>query len=312
MAYTNIISRTDAAAGMPEDVASAIMGEVEQSSAAMKLFAHYNMPRSQTRIPVISALPVAYFVNGDTGLKQTTEVDWANKYLNAEEIATIVPIPEAVLDDLAFDAWGEIKPRLVEAIARTFDAAVFFGTNKPASWPSDIVTAATAASNTYTRGTNNTAAGGIGADVSNVFGKVEADGFDPNGVVATRTIKGLLRNYRDSQGRANDPRVTETTAYGTDVLYPMRGLWPTGSGAAELIAGDFTEGIVGIRQDITYKVLDQAVIQDGSGTIIYNLAQQDMVALRVVTRLAWQVKNVINYDQQTEASRYPFAVLLAP
>ena len=92
----------------------------------------------------------------------------------------------------------------------------------------------------------------------------------------------------------------------------MRGLWPSGSGTAELIGGDFSEGIVGIRKDITYKVLDQAVIQDGSGTIIYNLAQQDMVALRVTTRLAWQVKNVINYDQQTEASRYPFGILLAP
>ena len=27
--------------------------------------------------PVLSALPVAYFVNGDTGLKQTTEAAWA-------------------------------------------------------------------------------------------------------------------------------------------------------------------------------------------------------------------------------------------
>lgn len=311
MAYTNIISRTDAAAGMPEDVASAIMGEVEQSSAAMKLFAHYQMPRSQTRIPVISALPVAYFVNGDTGLKQTTEVDWANKYLNAEEIATIVPIPEAVLDDLAFDAWAEIRPRLVEAIARTFDAAVFFGTNKPASWPSDIVTAATAAANTVTQGTNAASAGGIAGDISDLQGKVEADGFDVNGFVAKRTIRGILRQARSTQGQRL-AEVTPTGIDGVDILYPMRGLWPSGTGTAELIGGDFSQGIVGIRQDITYKVLDQAVIQDGAGNIVYNLAQQDMVALRVVTRLAWQVKNVINYDQQTEASRYPFAVLLAP
>jgi HK97 family phage major capsid protein len=311
MAYTNIISRTDAAAGMPEDVASAIMGEVEQSSAAMQLFAHYTMPRAQTRIPVISALPVAYFVNGDTGLKQTTEVDWANKYLNAEEIATIVPIPENVLDDLEFDAWGEIKPRLVEAIARTFDAAVFFGTNKPASWPSDIVTAATAAGNTYTRGTTTQANGGVAGDISALQGLVETDGYDVGGFVAKRTIRGVLRQARSTQGQRL-AEVSPTGIDGIDILYPMRGLWPTGSGTAELIGGDFSEGVVGIRKDITYKVLDQAVIQDGTGAIIYNLAQQDMVALRVVTRLAWQVKNVINYDQQVEANRYPFAVLLAP
>lgn len=311
MAYDNIISRTDAQSLMPEDVANAIMGEVEQSSAAMQLFAHYQMPRAQTRIPVISALPLAYFVNGDTGLKQTTEVDWTNKFLNAEEIAAIVPIPENVLDDSAFPIWDEIRPRLVEAVARTFDAAVFFGTNKPTSWPSDIVTSATSAGNTVTRGTNAAATGGISGDISDLEGTVEADGFDVNGFVAIRTIRGRLRQARSTQGvrlAELDPDEID----GTPVIYPMRGLWPTGSGMAEMVAGDFSQGVVGIRRDITWKILDQAVIQDSSGAIVYNLAQQDMVALRLTTRLAWQVPNPIRYDQQTEASRYPFAVLLAP
>jgi len=311
MAYTNIISRTDASALMPEDVANAIMGEVEESSAAMSLFAHYQMPRGQTRIPVISALPVAYFVNGDTGLKQTTEVDWTNKYLNAEEIATIVPIPENVLVDSAFPIWDEIRPRLVEAVARTFDAAVFFGTNKPASWPADLVSSATSAGNTVTRGTNAAAAGGISGDISDLETAIEADGFDVNGFVAVRTIRGRLRQARSTQGvrlAELDPNEID----GTRVLYPMRGLWPTGSGAAEVVAGDFSQGVVGIRKDITWKILDQAVIQDNTGAIQFNLAQQDMVALRLTTRLAFQVPNPIRYDQQTEASRYPFGVLLAP
>jgi hypothetical protein len=89
----------------------------------------------------------------------------------------------------------------------------------------------------------------------------------------------------------------------------MRGSFPSGSGSAEVVLGDFTQGIIGIRQDITYKVLDQAVIQDNTGAIQFNLAQQDMVALRVVARFAWQVPNPINYDQSTEASRYPFGVV---
>ena len=66
-----------------------------------------------------------------------------------------------------------------------------------------------------------------------------------------------------------------------------------------------------MRQDITYKVLDQAVIQDAAGNTIYNLAQQDMVALRAVMRLGFALPNQINRMQQTAANRAPFAVLTA-
>ena len=82
--------------------------------------------------------------------------------LVAEEIAAIVPIPENVVDDATFDVWAEIRPMLEEAVGRALDAAVFFGTNKPASWPTAIVPAAVAAGNVYARGTNNAAAGGVG------------------------------------------------------------------------------------------------------------------------------------------------------
>lgn len=74
-----------------------------------------NMTRAQLRMPVLSGLITANFVTGDTGLKQTSEVAWQNKYINAAELAVIVPIPETVLDDVDYDVWGEIRPRIVEA-----------------------------------------------------------------------------------------------------------------------------------------------------------------------------------------------------
>jgi hypothetical protein len=310
MPYNNVISRTDAAALIPEDVAANVLQGVVRESAALSLFRQVPMSRAQQRIPVISALPVAYFVNGDTGLKQTTEVNWANKYLDAEEIAAIVPIPESVLDDWDFDAWGSVQPLLEEAIGRTLDAAIFFGTNKPASWPAAVVTAAVAAGNVVARGTNAAGAGGFVADLSDLYGTVEADGYDPNGLLGVRTAKARLRNARSTTGDSLDDDFLREIR--ENITYPMRGLWPTGLSAAEVIALDRAEFILGVRQDITYKVLDQAVIQDGSGVIQYNLAQQDMVALRVVARYAWQVGNVINYDQGVEANRYPAGVLRSP
>jgi HK97 family phage major capsid protein len=309
--YNNLLSRTNTSALIPEVVSQEILNGLTNQSAALTMFRQIRMSTNQTRMPVLSAIPTAYFVSGDTGLKQTTEAAWSNKYLNVEEIAAIVPIPEAVLDDVQFDVWGNVRPLLENAIARTLDSAIFFGVNKPASWPSDVATSAVAAGNTVNRGTASASAGGLAGDLSAAFATVERDGYDVNGLIANSTYRGLLRDVRDTQGR---PLLDANgNVYGVTAQYPMRGLWPavttTGARNVEAILGDFTQGLLGIRQDITYKVLDQATIQDNTGAVQYNLAQQDMVALRVVFRCAFQVANTINYDQPNAAARFPFAVV---
>lgn len=316
--YNSIINRSDSSALVPEQVSTAILQGVGAQSAAMRLLRRLpNMSTNQTRMPVLAGLPTAYFVNGDTGLKQTTDVSWANKYLNAEEIAAIIPIPEAVLDDASYDIWGQVKPELEGALARTLDAAVFFGTNAPSSWPTNIAAGATAVSSAVTRGTAAASAGGIATDISNVIAKLESDGFMPTGAVGNPLFRQYLRNAVDTTGQPHQKiqmgsgQNPTDNVHGVDIVYGMKGQWSSGTGAAEVIMGDFTQAVISLRQDVTYKILDQAVIQDGSGNIIYNLAQQDMVALRVVMRVAWQIANIINYQEQTEANRYPFARLNA-
>jgi hypothetical protein len=65
-----------------------------------------------------------------------------------------------------------------------------------------------------------------------------------------------------------------------------------------------------VRRDVTYKMLTEAVIQDpDTGDIVYNLAQQDMVALRVTFRCAWQLANPVTRSNPDENTRFPFAVL---
>jgi HK97 family phage major capsid protein len=307
--YNSLVSRTDAAALVPEQVSAEMLTSLQASSAIMALATHIPLSRSQSRFPVLSALPTAYFVSGDTGLKQTTEAAWANKYMYVEEIATIVPIPEAVLDDAGFDVWGSLKPLMEAAIVRVFDAAVIFGTNAPTTWATEgnLVARAVSASNVIARGTNAAAAGGLHGDLSDLVATLEADGSIPNGAIGNITLKARLRQVRDTTG--------QTIPLPEDLpqpVYALPGLWPSGSSAAELIAGDFTKIVVGIRQDMTYKLITEGVITDNTGAIIYNLPQQDMVAMRLVFRAAYAVANPINYQQGTEASRYPFAVLRSP
>lgn len=309
-----LVTRGDREALVPEQVVKDMLGKATDQSAVMQQFRRIPVTRSQVRLPVLSALPTAYFVDGDTGVKQTTEMAWANKYLNVEEIAAIMPVPENVIEDDDSDIWGDVEPYLREAFARTLDAAVFFGTNKPDAWPEAVVPAAVAAGNTVTEGTATVAQGGLFGDIDNVIGAVEDDGYDVSGWVAARSFRRSLRSVRNTQGdKTNDAnRVSGdlSSLDGASITYPMRGMWPTAAGTnARAIAADMNEFVFGVRTDISMKMLDQAVIQAPDGSILYNLAQQDMVAVRVKFRIGWQVANTLNNDNPNEATRYPAAVL---
>ena len=317
MPYDSLVSRTDTGALVPEDVARDMLGRVSrETSATLQLFRRIPVAGIRTRFPILTALPIAYWVTGDTGLKQTTEAAWGNKYLDIEEIACIVPLPISVAEDLesaGVDVWGEIRPDIEEAIGRTLDAAVWFGVNAPATFPTNVSAAAAAAGNTTTEDAVVTA-GGIQDDIDEALGLVEADGFDPTGMIAALSLKGKLRRARDNTGQRLAGVNGDLTEYdGLRIAYPMRGLFPTGGAAGtnvRAIVGDFGEFVVGVRRDIDFKVFDTGVIQGADNAIVYNLLQQDMVAARFTFRAGWQVSNRINRDQPTESARYPAARLM--
>ena len=304
--FNSLISRTDADALIPEEISREIIQMLPQQSFVLRHFRTVRMSQAQTRLPVLSALASAYFV-AEGGLKQTTEVNWGKAALVPAEIAAIVPVPQAVIDDVSFDLWGEIKGPLTEAIGRALDNMVLFGeaAEVPTGWSTGIVPAAIAAGNTVTAASDllNELGGPEG-----VMAAVENGGFEVNIFLASPTMKSALRVLRSTDGvpifapslQANVP----STLWGQPIEYVTNGAWE--DTAALLIAGDRRQAVIGIRQDIQFKILDQAVIQDDTGTIVYNLAQQDMLAMRVTARFAFQVPNPVT----AMGGGYPFAVLV--
>lgn len=327
MPYSANTIRTDVAALIPEEAAREILQTVSEGSVVTRLARRLpNMTRAQRRLPVLSVLPEVYFV-GESGrtpqtfdkLKQSTEMAWANKYLNAEEIAVIVPIPESVLEDSDYDIWGEIRPQIVASIGAKIDSAILFGTSDvdvPSTWPDGLLTQMPAA-HVVTVGdvvidTRSDLYNDIMAD-GGVISKVEEDGYFVNGHVAALSLRSKLRSLRDDTGQpifVQDMKAaTPYSLDGQRLEFPVNGAFdPT---LALLLSGDWTQVVWALRKDITYKLLTEGVITDSSTPrqIIHNLAQDDMVALRVVFRMAWQVANPINRVQPTEADRFPFAAL---
>ena len=308
MPNNNIITRTDAEALIPVEESKEIITAVRQSSAALSLMRKLpNMTAKQRTLPVLSSLPVAGFVNGDNGLKAVSAAAWDKKIITAEEIAVIIPIPEAVLDDAQYDIWAELKPSIVEAFGKVIDSAIFFSVSKPTSWENGIVTSAIAKGNVITRSNVSD----IVQDINLLMGKVEEDGFDVTGFAGDISNKSSLRGLRDQNGgllfQPSLTADTPSTLYAQPINYVKNSSWDKTQ--ALLVGGDFSQAVYAIRQDMTYKILDQAVISDGDGRIIYNLAQQDMVALRCVMRLGWQLPNPVTALNPDGTTRYPFAVL---
>ena len=309
-----MISRTDLSGLIPEPVTREIIQGVTEGSAVLRMGRKLPNMTSKTQIlNVLDSLPTAYWVDGDNGMKQTSKQAWDKKKLYAEELAVIIPIPEAVLDDSDYDIWGEVKPRIVDAMGQLIDSAILFGTNKPTSWRDDILTTATAAGNVVTRAASNPDLYQELLGENGVWSKVEDDGFEVSGVMAAVKMKSMLRGLVDDNGQPIFKAIggvqdgTRYTIEGAPMDFPKNGAFdPT---QALLIAGDFSQLVYAIRQDVTYKILTEATILDPTdNSILYSLAQQDMVALRAVMRLGWEIPNPINYMQTTEANRCPLAV----
>lgn len=295
------ISRSDAEGLLADQNIHEILQEAVQSSAALATFRTIQMGTQIAKIPIMTVLPTAQWITGDTGTKPTSEQKWEKKTLTAEELAVIVPIPENVFEDSGFNVWDEVRPRIAEAFGKALDAAVFFGTSAPASFDASLYEGALAASQVYGVGDSGV---DLAEDINQTWGLVEATGNDVNVQYASRRIRVSLRGLRDD---TNQPIYLESlrsdgadrSLMGEQLTFVQNGAWDDD---VTLIAGDRNKAILGIRQDVTYKFLDQATLTGG-----INLAEMDMVALRAKLRVAFVVANTV--ESETGAQEYPFAVL---
>lgn len=296
------ISRSEVAGLIPEAYRNDFLENIVAASAVLSTFTTVRIGTKVNQFPVVSALPTAGWVteqvDNSAGTKPTSQMTWSNKTITAEEVAVIIPVHENVIADSTIDLWAQIRPQVASAMGAVVDDAVLFGTNKPSSFRAGLVPAAISAGHVATISNNDD----IADCFNTAFGFVEADGYDVSSIYAGPAMRSRLRGLRTSDGQFIYADLRNGTGrevvFGADMSVVRNGVWDD-SEALALVA-DRSKLVAAIREDIEYKVLDQATV----GGI--NLAEKDMVALRVKMRMGWEVATNAS---RLNASPVPFAIV---
>lgn len=275
------ISRAEVAALIEDAYSKVLLDEAAAASTALEAFPTVSMGTKTTHMPVLATLPEAGWVaesaTAAEGVKPTSQVTWADLTLIAEEIAVIVPIHEHVLDDATEAVLDEIAKWGGQAIGKKLDQAVFFGTSKPSSWASPALVPAALAANQSVAAVDGTANSSdlVGA-ANQVAAMVALAGHAPDTMVTGLAFRYQIANLRDANGL---PIFRDESFAGFSTYFNRNGAWDPDE--AEMVIVDASRVRIGIRQDITVKLLDQATVNG------INLAERDMVALRMKARYAY-------------------------
>lgn len=307
--YDNIITRgspTDPL--IPEQIVNQVIETLPEQSVLLSRARRVQMTSKTGRQPVLTALPAAYWVNGDTGMKQTTKAEWDNVFITAEELAAIVVIPDAYFDDASVPLWDQIRPLLTEAVGLKVDQAGIFGVDKPSTWPTAIVPGAEAVGNVVTAGTGDD----FGVDVASLGELIATQGFAVNGFASRPGLNWRLVGLRNEHGTPiyvpSLAAGTPSSLYGYPLNEVVNGAWDPDY---DLLAADWSKFVAGVRQDMTFRIFSEGVISNDDGEVIVNLMQQDAKAMRVVFRVGFQIANPITRLESDEEARYPAGVIEA-
>jgi len=156
-------------------------------------------------------------------------------------------------------------------------------------------------------------------DVTNLAQKIVQAGYNPAGAAAMPGLSWKLVGIRSAQGvpiyepdmQGGDGNANGRL-YGRPLAEIDNGAWNATATGAELLLGDWTKSMVGVRQDISFKMFTEGVVSNDSGKVILNLMQQDAVAMRMVMRLAYAVVNPVTILNPASSitARWPFGAIL--
>lgn len=281
---------------VPDELRAEVLRIAEtQYGLARREFAYlpFTGPGDSRKIPTLASSVGVNWVN--EGAKKPGEnVTFGLVTQTLKKLAAIIPMTEEILEDSAINLTQLVATLFAEAVAKEEDAQFFYGTGSP--WTGIL-----------NNGSVAVVALGTGVGVSGISFEKLLDMQDscPSGALPGakyymhRHILTYLKKLRADAVSAADGKgmfllppskrdIEEMLGYPIELsdAFPDKTL--SGASKPFVIFGNLKmAAIFGDKQQIRAKLLDQATITDGDGSTTINLAEQDMLALRLEERVGY-------------------------
>ncbi len=221
--------------------------------------------------------------------KPATGAELAQVTLDIVKAAGTVLFTEELIEDASADLLPRIDADIRQAFAEYIDKNAIGRTSAGA-----IVGSFNSELSETTQTQELTATGdAIALAISKAMGKIEANGYNPTGIILAADGKAALRDARtalDTTAPVYAPGYVQPadTLYGLPIRYTTN-LQPfataAGAGVVKAIVGDFSHAMLGIRNDVRRKVSTEATV-NVSGTD-HRLWQQNKTGVLWETRVGF-------------------------
>lgn len=255
----------------------------------------FSGPGNTRTIPTLGT-SVNVFWTGEGAKKRSTQPSFALVTQTLKKLAAIVPMTEEILEDSLINLNQLLGQLFAEAIAKEEDIQFFTGTGSP--WTGLLnngqLNQVAQASGDATQLTADDLLDMIDATPTGALNGAKFY-FHRSVLSVIRKIKTVDGVYIFQQPNGTLPGSIWNYPYETSDAFPAVG--DVGTGDPYILFGNLKQGaIFGDKQSIRIKLLTEATVGDTNGSesgsetqTSINLAEQDMVALRIVERVGYVV-----------------------
>lgn len=284
---------SEAAGGylIPEELRAEILRIAESQYGLARREMRYlpfTGPGNERKIPAL-ATSVSVFWTDEAAGKKSTAPSFDIVTQTLKKLAAIVPMTEEIIEDSTINLTALVAELFAEAVAKEEDEEFFNGDGTV--WTGIM-------NNGDVNIVNIASTDPTAVDADDLLAMIDAT---PSGALngskfyMHRTVFSAIRKLREGSGTgayiiqqptANEP--ASMWGYPIELSDALPAASVTGNDKPFIMFGNLKKAaIFGDKQQLRVKMLDQATIRNVADNANINLAQQDMIAVRIVERVGY-------------------------